>query len=116
MSPQSQRRAATGGSRRERAADRILEVLRATGPDAYNADPDRLGTWHARCVVCGAGRTLTVTERGREADIVCARGCPTAEILTTLKVAVDRYPSRSPAHPGTIRRTRGSTGSTAFTP
>jgi hypothetical protein len=89
------------------AADRILEALRCTGPDAYRADPDRLGQWWAYCPSCNsraAGeRRLRIIEcSSTRVVLLCSIGCSYEAIMAALKRAEDRYPadwSDSPEHP-----------------
>lgn len=69
----------------DRPADRLLLLLRATGPNAYRCCPQP-GRWIARCPLCGEHR-LDVFEHGfgRRASLRCAYGCDADEILRRLK-------------------------------
>lgn len=77
--------------------DRLLEALRATGPDSYRADPDRLDTWLAYCPGCASRlldiRRLTIRERDGQVTMTCSTGCSTDSIFTALKVCERLYPN-----------------------
>ena len=79
-----------------RPVDRLLEALRACGPDQHRADPHQIGVWHAYCPGCAShilgARRLTIRERGRSVHMSCSAGCSHESILTALKVFEARYP------------------------
>lgn len=89
------------------ALDRILEGLRATSPDAYRGDPDRVGTRWAYCPACNsrsAGeRRLQVIEcSSTRVILLCSIGCSYNTIVAALKRAEECYPESwpdSPEHP-----------------
>jgi hypothetical protein len=79
--------------------DRVLEALRATGPDAYRADVDRLGVWWARCPACAAPgeRRLQIVERSTtRVELICSLGCTPEAILIELRRAEEEYPRSWP--------------------
>lgn len=63
----------------------LLELLRATGSDAYRCHPTRDGQWTARCPLCGE-RRLDVHEHGRggRVSLRCAIGCDPDQVLRVL--------------------------------
>jgi hypothetical protein len=86
------------------AADRTLEALRCTGPDAYRGDPDRLGQWWGYCPACNsraAGeRRLQIIECSlSRVVLLCSAGCHYDAIVAALKRAEERYPADWPDDP-----------------
>ncbi len=81
--------------------DRLLLALRATGPDAYRADPDRIDVWRAYCPACSPveARRLTVRERADgTVTVSCSLGCSTRSIVVALALAERRYPRTWAGH------------------
>ncbi len=86
--------------------DRVLEALRATGPDAYRADVRNAHTWWAYCPACDSrrfdDRRLVLREHGGHVVATCAHGCSEIQIARALREAERGFPATwgdDPEHP-----------------
>jgi hypothetical protein len=81
-----------------RPLDRLLEALRATGPNAYRGDPEHLGSYKAYCPACasrlvGVRRLQIYERRDSKLSVTCSTGCSAAAIRIAPRLAERYYPA-----------------------